>query len=137
MTYSVWDETPGMLIDGRRAVITNGIVTWAFRCSPCRHVEWIASYCGKVTIGLAGTGKAARWYRLEQPGPKPVPAACPACGDTRAYRGYPEREATGIISGPKVLELLGYAWRHFRATLPATETAAAGRKWGILPLHPC
>ena len=131
MTYSVWDETPSMTIDGRQAVITNGIVTWSFRCSYCRHVEWVASYAGKVTIGLAESSKAARWYQREQPGPKPVPAACPACGDTRAYKGNSEREAAGVIAGPKVLELLDHAWRHFRATLPAVETAAADRRYGI------
>jgi DNA-directed RNA polymerase subunit RPC12/RpoP len=125
MTYDVRDETPTMTIDGRRAVVTNGVVEWMFRCPYCRRVAWVASWRGSVTVGLRGSGNAARWYQLEQTGPKPVPARCPHCGQERAYKGTPEREARGVVAGPKTLELLNHAWRHFRATLPAAETAAA------------
>jgi hypothetical protein len=133
VTYDVWDETPSMTIDGRRAVITNGIVTWLFRCTYCRQVEWRATFAGQVTIGMLESGKAARWFQQERPGPKPVPEKCEHCGETQARAAftYSAREAAGCISGPKVKELLDYAWRHFRATLPPAEIAAADRRWGI------
>ncbi len=128
--YSLWDEIPSMTIDGREADVTNAIVTCGFKCAYCREVNRVASFRGTVTIGLRGSGKSARWYQQEKPGPKPTPGACPACGEARAYKGYTDREPAACTGGQKTLELLNHAWKHFRAILPEAEVAAADRKRG-------
>lgn len=132
---SVQDEIPSMTFggDSRRAAIANAVVIWYFRCSWCRETTRARTFDGQVDLGLRGSGKAARWFQADRPGRKPVPGCCLACGDVRAFKGSPEREATGSVGGTKTLELENLAWQRFRAVLPAAEVEAADRSWGIIP----
>lgn len=131
---SVQDEIPSMTFadDSRRAVIANAVAMWYFHCSWCRETTRARTFDGQVDLGLRGSGREARWFQAQNPGRKPVPGCCLACGEVRAFPPGVARETTGLVAGPKTLELENYAWKRFRATLPAAEVDAADRSQGII-----